>query len=131
MTTTEVRLCRCAFLFVILISFAALLAPLASSDENTQPSTRHEKPYALLFGTVMDKQNHAVYGVKVRIRRAQHKKPQWELVSDHSGEFAQRVPAGKADYVISAETKGRGPRPEVTVHVANDERVDFILHLTQ
>ena len=52
-------------------------------------------------------------------------------MSDHQGEFAQRVPAGKADYIISADVKiPKGePKPELTVHVDNDERKDFVLRL--
>jgi hypothetical protein len=58
-------------------------------------------------------------------------------MSDHSGEFAQRLPAGKADYVVWADTKGlkllNGKKlalaPEVTVHIQSDERADIGLHL--
>src|SRR5579864_1635667 len=60
-------------------------------------------PYALIFGTVWGPDDHPVYGIRVKIRRAQDKRPKWELVSDHSGEFALRVPAGKADYVVWAD----------------------------
>ena len=72
-------------------------------------------------------------GIPVSIRRASDKKPKWQLVSDHSGEFAQRVPSGAQDYIIEADIKlpkGR-PRPQVTVHIADDERQDVSLHLTQ
>ncbi|HWC17779.1 MAG TPA: hypothetical protein VG498_12240, partial [Terriglobales bacterium] len=88
-------------------------------------------PYALLFGTVYDSNNRPAYGVKIKIRRADQKKAKWELMSDHQGEFAQRVPAGKADYIISAEVKTpKGePKPELTVHVDSDERKDFVLRL--
>jgi hypothetical protein len=80
-----------------------------------------------------------VYGVKIKIRRSDQKKPKWELYSDHNGEFAQRVPAGKADYLVSADLKGFKSAdglklqagPEVTAHVQNDERVDIGLHLTK
>ena len=68
----------------------------------------------------------------MRIRRADHKKAQWELYSDHQGEFAQRVPAGTADYIASAEPEDKRVRKaEVTVHVQNDEREDVSLHLTR
>ena len=56
---------------------------------------KSEKPYALIFGTVWSPDNHPLYGVRVRIRRADDKKPRWELYSDHNGEFAQRVPAAR------------------------------------
>ena len=68
----------------------------------------------------------------MRIRRADQKKAQWELYSDHQGEFAQRVPAGTADYIASAEPEDKRVRKaEVTVHVQNDEREDVSLHLTR
>lgn len=72
------------------------------------------------------------------IRRLQGKKAKWQLTSDHAGEFAQRVPAGKADYEVWADLKGvktnSGERlhlaQKVAVHVEYDERVDIGLHLT-
>jgi hypothetical protein len=98
-----------------------------------------EEPYALIYGTVFGPDNHSVYGVKVKIRRADQKKAKWELYSDHSGEFAQRVPAGKADYVVWPDLKGcntpqcKGLRAgtEVTIHIQNDERADIGLHLSK
>jgi hypothetical protein len=74
--------------------------------------------------------------VKVKIRRENEKKIRWEQYSDHNGEFAQRVPAGKQDYVVSADAKriksknGNAVQgKEVKVHVDADERVDTGLHL--
>jgi hypothetical protein len=98
---------------------------------------KFEKPYALIYGTVYGPDNRVVYGVKVKIRRAEEKKARWELYSDHRGEFAQRVPAGRQDYVISADLKGyKSPDrkhlqlvQEVTVHIDNEERTDTSLHL--
>lgn len=107
-----------------------------------------EKPYALIFGTVWDPDGHPLYGVRVKIQRVRdsgsdtdgdkdRKKAHWELYSNHTGEFAQRVPAGKADYIVSADVKdyklpsGRKLKPgtEITVHIHNDERSDIGLHL--
>ena len=96
-----------------------------------------EKPYALIYGTVFGPDNHTVYGVKVRIRRADEKKARWELYSDHRGEFAQRVPAGRQDYVVWADLKDyKSPEgkhlqlvQEVTIHIDNEERSDISLHL--
>ena len=102
-------------------------------------ASQHDKPYALIFGTVWGPDNRPVYGVTVKIRRAtdKPKKVRWEVYSDHHGEFAQRVPAGEADYVLWADLKGFKPvdgKPlhlvqEVTVHIYNDEREDIGLHL--
>jgi hypothetical protein len=94
------------------------------------PQKRELEPYALLFGTLYGPDERPAYGVKIKIRRADQKKARWELYSNHQGEFAQRVPAGKADYIITAEVKGN-PKPELTVHVDNDERKDFVLHVKQ
>ena len=81
-----------------------------------------------------------MYGVTVKIRRAKDKpnKARWQLISDHMGEFAQRVPPGESDYILWADLKGvktTDGKPlrlvqEVTVHVYKDERVDTGLHLT-
>jgi hypothetical protein len=110
-----------------------LLATSAAARESNK-----KRPYALIFGTVWDPDGHGLYGVKVKVRRADQKKAHWELYSDHRGEFALRVPAGKADYVIWADTKdyklpsGRRLQPGtgVNVHIDNDERSDIGLHLT-
>jgi hypothetical protein len=104
--------------FLFLLVSAALALP---SDSNAK------KPYALIFGTVYGADDRPVYGVKVKIRRADQKKVKWELMSDHSGEFAQRVPAGSADYIVSTDEKH--PAPELKVHVENDERKDVSMHL--
>lgn len=101
-----------------------------------------EKPqsYALIFGTVWDPDGHPLYGVTVKIRRADQKnekKASWETFSNHTGEFAQRLPAGKADYIVWADLKGYKlasgrqlkPGAEVSVHIDFDERSDIGLHL--
>ncbi|HZQ67979.1 MAG TPA: hypothetical protein VFA68_05605 [Terriglobales bacterium] len=98
---------------------------------------RHDKPYALIFTTVWGPDNRPVYGVKVKVRRADQKKAKWEGYSDHRGEFALRVPAATADYVVWADPKGLklpdgkhlGGGQEVKVHIDNDERADVGLHL--
>jgi hypothetical protein len=98
----------------------------------------HRRDYALIYGTVWGPDGRPVYGVKVKIRRADQKKPKWELYSDHSGEFAQRVPVGPGDYVVWADLKdfklptGSHLQPDqVKVHIDNDERADIGLHLRQ
>ena len=111
----------------------ALLAPgMVHGEESRKP-----KPYALIFGTVWDPDGHALYAVKIKIRRADEKKTRWEVESNHTGEFAQRVPVGPGEYVIWADVKGYkladGRRlhsgPAVQVHIEKDERSDVGLHL--
>jgi hypothetical protein len=109
-----------------------MAASLAAGEKERKPA-----PYALIFGTVWDPDSHPVYGICVKVRRFDQKKPQWELYSDHNGEFAQRVPVGPADYLVWAEPGGskssnpnnlRAGKP-VRVRIEGDERVDLGLHL--
>jgi hypothetical protein len=122
------------------LCFAALLASAGKvSAKAASADQKPDQPYALIFGTVWGPDDRPLYGVKVKIRRADQKKARWELYSDHRGEFAQRVPPGPADYVIWADLKGfKSPNgkqlhqdSEVTVHIDNDERQDTGLHLKQ
>lgn len=120
--------------------FTLLVVALLSPSLNaSSPHGKPEKPYALIIGTVWGPDDRPVYGVRVKIRRASDKprKIRWEVYSNHTGEFAQRVPAGETDYILSADVKGvkfADGKPvhlvqEVTVHVYNDEREDTGLHL--
>jgi hypothetical protein len=117
------------------VFLVSLLAPASARGSGREKP----KPYALIFGTVWDPDGHPLYGIKVKIRLATDKanKARWELYSNHTGEFAQRLPAGTADYIVWADVKGvklssgkrLKPGAEVTVHIDNDERSDIGLHL--
>ena len=115
----------------------AQISPARSARSSSPLGDKKEKPYALIFGTVWGPDDLPIYGIPVRIRRASEKKARWELYSDHRGEFALRVPAGKTDYVIWADVKhiklsdGRHLQPgePAQIHVEYDERVDTGLHL--
>jgi hypothetical protein len=134
--TPDLRSVKPAVLSILGVLLLILL-PTLGSQENLLAAQK-EKPYALIFGTVWGPDDRPVYGITVKIRRATDKKPKWEVYSDHHGEFAQRVPAGEADYILTADLKhvktadGRAVRlaKEVTVHIYNDEREDTGLHLT-
>ena len=124
-------LIHCFFAVAALASSLVAVPAHAAQDPH--------KPYALIFGTVWGPDDRPIYGVHVKIRRADQKKAKWELYSDHQGEFAQRVPAGKADYIIWADFKDfkllNGGKlqagDEITVHIEGDERQDIGLHLKQ
>ena len=112
----------------------ALLAPApVSLPAAASPPDEKKTDYALIFGTVWAPDGRTIYGVPIKIRRAEDKKARWETMSDHRGEFAQRVPVGKADYIIWADVKvPKGKeKPQVKVHIENNERVDTGLHLTE
>jgi len=118
----------------------AIVAPSLGPTEASASGFRLQnksQDYAVIFATVWGPDDRPVYGVMVKIRRENEKKARWEGYSDHHGEFAVRVPAGKADYVAWADLKGYKsadgdrlqPGDSVTIHVEYNERVDTGVHL--
>jgi len=135
--TTESRSSRVqARLLAALFLLLAFGAVSLGTPGRAYAQSRDREPlkqYALIFGTVWDRNNRPVYGVRIKVRRSDEKKARWERVSDHSGEFAVRVPPGKAEYVVWADIKTRkgSPKPQETVKIENEERIDIGLHLTE
>ena len=128
--------------------FAATLVALAlAAGPFVSGAAAEQNPYALIFGTVFSADGHLAYGVPVKVRRADKKKPLLEAMSDHSGEFAFRVPPGPADYIVWLDIKQPKPKQplkdpigatsqttggvELKVHVDGEERVDISLHLPE
>ena len=140
MTIRKLRPLRLIWFSLLTILAVFFVLPVLSSRDGILAAQNSDKPYALIFGTVWGPDDRPVYGVTVRIRRASDKpkKVRWEVYSDHRGEFAQRVPAGESEYILTADLKHfKSPdgKPlhllqEVTVHVYNDEREDTGLHLS-
>jgi hypothetical protein len=128
-----------SFLFAFLVLLTLGAQPRHAAAATPPQKLKPHDAYALIFGTVWGPDDHPVYGIRVKIRRAKDKHAKWELMSDHQGEFAQRVPAGEANYVVWADLKGvktADGQPvhlvkEVDVHVDYDERVDIGLHLSR
>jgi hypothetical protein len=126
---------------LLCFGFFTLSPPLLPVSYASPPTKKLKATdaYALIFGTVWGPDDHPVYGIKVKIHRVRDKKSRWETYSDHAGEFAQRVPAGKADYTVGADLKGvktSDGHPlhlvqQMPVHVEYDERVDIGLHLAR
>lgn len=119
-----------------LLLCAAVWPAMPAFPRDKQADQKHD---GLIFGTVWDRNDRPVYGVRIKIRRAKEKKARWEVYSNHVGEFEQALPAG--DYVVWADVKRpkKAPKgdhgnawtpPQVTVQVQNDVRVDIGLHLT-
>ena len=118
---------------VVAVLFAALLVNPTALLSAPIASDKHQAPYALIYATVWGHGAETVYGVKVQLRRTGSKKVIAEEISNHTGEVAFRVPAGKQDYTLTADVKlsKDKAKPEVTAHVENDERVEVSLHLTE
>jgi hypothetical protein len=128
--TTVTTSRRAALAAAALVLLASILLP----PTRAAAGKKEQAPYALIFGTVWGADSQPAYGIKVKLRRADQDKAKWEAVSDHHGEFAFRVPAGRFDYVVQADVKSKdktAKKPETKVHVDNDERVDVALHLTE
>lgn len=119
-------------------------AAFAGDQDKEKDKNKKEKPYALIFGTAYGPDDHPMYGVRVTIHPVGKNHPGWELISDHRGEFAQRVPPGPGDYevtgvieIIPVETgKAQKPRKkrlqgEAKVHIDNQERQDLGLHMME
>jgi hypothetical protein len=115
------------------LAVAVLVAVLLANPTALVSAPKHQAPYALIYATVWGHGAETVYGVKVQLRRSGSKKVIAEEISNHTGEVAFRVPAGKQDYTLTADVKPSKDKtkPEVTAHVENDERVEVSLHLTQ
>jgi hypothetical protein len=122
---------RLAPLSCLILFSSFVIARNTASPQSSSNPNKHD--YALIYGTIWGPEGQPVPGVPIKIRRASDKKPKWELVSNSTGEFAQRVPAGTEDYAVEADIKmpkGQA-KPQVTVHIDNDERQDIGIHLTQ
>jgi hypothetical protein len=122
------------------------LVQLSALDDKKQPDKKKpEKSYGLIFGTAYGPDDRPLYGVKVRIHPEGKKHPNWQLFSDHRGEFAQRVPVAAGDYVITGEAEytpaGKDGKPdkskkkklrgETRVHMEGEIRQDIGLHLAE
>lgn len=136
MMTTSKRVSRLATMAALAAIFVCALSPAVAAedrDKDKKKAKKGEEPYALIFGTVFGPDNRPVQGVTIKIRRSDQKKAKWELYSDRRGEFAQRVPAGKAEYLITAEVSKKAgltpDKPVYTISIENDERQDFVVHL--
>lgn len=117
-----------------------VVALLISSGFALNNKKKQEKPTGLIFGTAFGPDDRPLYGVKVHIQPVGKKHPDWDLMSDHHGEFAQRVPPG--DYEVTGEAElapmsngkaqlSRKKRVKVnrTVHVDKNVEQDISLRL--
>jgi len=136
-----------------LVSAAAQSTAAPPQQQSAKPQSTGA-PYALIFVTAYDPAGHGAYALEVKIRRADKKKS-WSGFTDHSGEFAQRVPPAPGDYLVWLETskkkadrqalsaaisgaeKGKAHTVEegavrgesaVKIHINADERIDIGFH---
>jgi len=151
-TTRNWRPVRAAFWLAVLVCswLACALGqeekkPGEQANQKQADKKKQEKPYALIFGTAYGPDDRPLYGVKITVRREGKKHGSWELISDHRGEFAQRVPAEPSDYLIKGEAEYAPPgadgkpqikkkkklKGETRVHIEGEERQDVGIHLAE
>lgn len=122
----------------------ALCITLFFSSATGQNKDDLRKHYGVISGTAYGPDDHPMYGVRVTIHPTGKKHPSWDLVSDHRGEFAQRVPPGPNDYVIDGRAevaplekgvpnmhKKMKLEGQTTVHIDNEEIQDVSLHMKE
>lgn len=107
-----------------LLALSFLLPTLLPAAEKSK-----QQPQAILAGTVYDENGFALAGVPIEVRRPGEKKPKWRAASDRRGEFAIRVPAGRATYVISTASKQHASQ-EQALEVYGNERAEVLFRLT-
>ncbi len=102
-----------------------LLCGLLSSAAGKKP-----EPYAVVAGTVFREDGFSLPGASVTLLpKDAPKGKKLEAMSDARGEFAFRVPAGAAAYVVKAARKGFQPA-EKEASVSGEGRVDVTLILS-
>ncbi len=108
--------------FVWLAGALLVGAPAAGA----QNASSHAHDF-LIFATVFTDQGFALPGARVRVRRADEKKPKWEATSDRRGEFAVRVPEG-AEYEMTVEANGF--KPEIRkIDARAETRADLTIRM--
>jgi len=111
---------------------ALALGAAGSSPAGSQKQKggkQKQESYALLAGTVFDENGRRVPEAGIRIREKDGKR-HWEALTDASGEFAVRLPAGTAVYIVGASRRGfSADSKEVTIGA--DERQDISLRITR
>src|SRR5262245_29151204 len=115
---------------------AALLLVLAltAGSAGAQRAGRRQKPPAgnpaVIAGSVFREDGFSVRGARVLVLNSVRPKERKETTTDLQGEFAVRLPAGKASYAVEVSAEGFTPGRK-TVEIAGDERVDLTFHLVR
>jgi len=125
----------------IALCLALLFSSFASSAEKDKDLKKH---FGLIFGTAYGPDDRPLYGARIEIHPVGQKHPTWELMTDHRGEFAQRVAPGPADYLITGQVeyapiengtlqtkKKKKMKAETKVHIEAEERQDVSLHFKE
>ena len=106
----------------VLLCLIALTAALGAE--------KPKKPYAVVAGTVFREPGFALPGAEVTldVNPSKPKSKPMKAVSDSRGEFAFRVPAQEARYIVKVRAKGFEPQ-EKEASVSGEQRLDVFFQL--
>jgi len=113
---------------------AGLLAALLLAAGASAAEKRKSKvvPQAIVAGTVFQESGFLLRGARVVVTSAEKPKDKpndkKEAITDMQGEFAVRVPAGKARYTVAVNAPGFVGDTK-TVEITGDERLDLTFRL--
>ena len=107
---------------------AALWLSLAAPGGWAEKKKSKVVPQAIVAGSVFHENGFLLRGARVVVWSAEHPKDKKETTTDLQGEFAVRVPAGKARYNVEVSAEGFTPERKA-VEIAGDERVDLTFRL--
>ncbi len=119
---------KCSAASAAFLAALCLVVPVWRSEAAGQKRSK-VTPEAVIFGTVFQENGFLVRGARVEVSNADHPKQKKEAITDIQGEFAVRVPAGKARYMVEVSAKGFAPDQKM-VEIAGDERIDLTFHLS-
>ncbi|MFQ5925921.1 MAG: carboxypeptidase-like regulatory domain-containing protein [Terriglobia bacterium] len=113
-----------AVFWLALVALSFTLGLAAHAKEKSP-----KRPRAILAGSVHDEIGFALPGIRIEIRRQGEKKAKWKAVSDARGEFAVRVPAGPATYIVATASK-KHRNQQKTVKIVSHERAAVLFRLS-
>ncbi len=112
------------------LALAGLVAATALSPVSLAADKKKSRvaAQAVLAGSVFQESGFLVRGARVVVTNAGRPREKKETATDLQGEFAVRVPAGKARYTVEVAAEGFLPQQK-TVEVSGDERIDLTFRL--
>jgi hypothetical protein len=116
---------KCSLAVFAVMSCLTVTAPGAVAADKKKSRVVRE---AVLFGTVFQESGFLLRGARVVVYNADRPKDRKEAVTDIQGEFAVRVPAGKAIYTVEVSAPGFVTEKK-TAEITGDERVDMTFRL--
>ena len=110
-----------------------LLGELPAIGANENRKDMKLEDYALLAGTCFGEKGLSLPGVTVEAviqasGGAKPKRKKWTASTDMRGEFALRLPAGKATFLIRASKNGYQSQEKIVIF-SNDEREDILFNM--